>query len=91
MKTKKEIQKQIEGLEKIKPKVRETSAFGDNHHDAIDMQINVLKEDLSEDEICEGGEADNVRDAAISARQWLDGEYTDYDDLISSWKELVIK
>lgn len=89
---------QIEALKKIKPTVLRTSAFGDNHHDAIDAQLDVLEKLLTEREIYGNQESEegaddgwslSVTDAAINARNWLDGQYEDYPDLVASWKELV--
>jgi len=54
-----------------------------------------LEKNLSEDNIYDRADeesdywSDNVRDAAIEARNWLDGNLTDYPDLVSSWKELT--
>lgn len=94
-----QISAQIDGLMAIQPKVLRTSMFGDDHHAAIDAQIEVLQEDLDEDEIYkrwggagEEGEEDvgqNVVNAAVDARHWLDGDFEDAPDLIESWKELV--
>jgi hypothetical protein len=94
MKTSKQIQAEIDKLEKMKPTVVRTSFFGDNHHDAIDAQVEVL-EDLSidDDDIYnnhdDGTWAQNVVDAAIEARQWRDDE--EEEDFVpsESWKELV--
>jgi hypothetical protein len=94
----KRIDKEIAALEDIKPKTIHYSAFGDNHWDAIDAQIEVLQDRLTDREIddkCiyeddpDNGEwEESVADAARSARSWLDGRLDDYDDLISGWKEL---
>jgi hypothetical protein len=78
----------------MKSTVPRTSFFGDNHHDVIDAQIEVL-EDLSidDDDIYDkhaiGEWAQNVVDAAIEARQWRDDE--EEEDFVpsESWKELV--
>ena len=91
--TKQEIEQEIADLKEIKPRVRRTSMFGDNHHDAIDAQVTVLSERLTDDEIDERAEeddwADNVRDEAVSAAAWMRGEYEDYPSLVDAWKELA--
>lgn len=93
--TNEQIQKEIEALKEIKPKVRRLSLFGDNHHAAIDAQIAVLEDGLDEDVIYdEFGGVDNVRSAALDALSWLSGEW-DVDDYESSgpaesWQELVV-
>src|SRR5574337_583637 len=87
-----EIQRQVAGLRVLKPRVLRRSMFNDDHHAAIDAQVEVLEDDLTEDAIYNRsdedaeGWPDNVRDAALAARQWLDGEYEDYPDLVDSWK-----
>ena len=94
-KTAAEIKREIKDLLKMKPTVRRTSLFGDNHHDAIDAQVEVLKDDLTETEIYNRGNEDaedwkdNVVSAATDARLWMDGEYEDYPRLVDEWKELA--
>lgn len=92
MKTDQEIDAEIERLEEMKPRVRRTSAFGDNHHDAIDAQVEVLTAKMDEntvyvqysDEDTEG----NVFEAALDATAWLHKNGT----LPSTgWEDLVIK
>ena len=87
------IQKEIDSLVAIKPKTLRTSAFGDDHHAAIDAQVLVLQRRMEEEDIYEefGTAADNIRDEALAARMWIDGEYEDYPDLVSQWKELARK
>jgi hypothetical protein len=91
-----EIKTEIDTLKKMKPKVRQFSMFGDDHHAAIDAQIMVLQGDMDEDTICDrwdGEELSNLRDSALEARQWLDGELDpdefDYDRPSGGWKELM--
>lgn len=98
MKTKEEIKTMVEKLKELKPKVRQTSVFGDNHHDAIDAQIRVLEEHMSDDGIerefavieeDENGDetygvAQNVYDAADMIFQWRDGRKTD-EEILTDW------
>src|ERR1700722_18384016 len=102
--TQEEIQDQIKRLRAIQPTVLRHSAFGDNHHDAIFAQIDVLEKRMSEssifdnfppeDEEDEDGQpgAQNVHDAAMDARRWLEGEwdakFSGASDLVETWKEL---
>ncbi len=74
--SKEEIQKEIETLREMKPKVRQFSAFSDDHHAAIDAQIEVLEEDLDDDDVYERFEEDaqNILDEAIHALEWMNGE-----------------
>lgn len=99
--TEKEVAEEIEVLRKIKPTVRKTSLFGDNHHHAINAQIEVLENDMPEDEIYDHQEGeeiyaeeeewrDNVVSAALDARRWLDGEEREEPGPPSeSWKPLI--
>lgn len=93
--TTKEIKTEIERLETLRLTVRSESSFGDNHKDAIDAQIQVLEEDMSEDEVCEkftnieeaeeDGYKQNVIDAAMEAALWLSGE-TESGSPSEEWK-----
>lgn len=93
--TAKQIADEVTKLTAMKPTVRRTSAFGDNHHDSIDAQVLVLSAIESypdEDAIYDEGDnsewADNVRDSAIHAWQWANGESEDGAPS-KSWKSLV--
>jgi hypothetical protein len=87
-----EIETEIKTLKTMKPTVRQTSIFGDNHHKAIDAQVDVLQEQMDGDEVDDryGNSKDNIRDAAQEAALWLIGE-SEYGKPSDSWKELVIK
>ena len=76
-----EIDIEIEKLEELLPDVRQYSIFGDNHHAAVEAQIKVLSEDMTEGEIYDEWEDPdnpdvnrNTLDSALQARRWLDGE-----------------
>lgn len=77
-----EINLEITRLEKLLPRVRATSAFGDDNKAAVRADIAVLKEKLSEDDIYDRfeydtGDEDENRgelDSALNARRWLDGQ-----------------
>jgi len=90
----KQIKAEIETLKTMKPTVLMESRFGDNHHDAIDAQIDVLMNGMTEDivyDACENdGLKDNVRDAMLEAAQWVNGESEDGAPS-KGWKELVRK
>jgi hypothetical protein len=60
----------------------------------------VLVHRLSDDDIYERYGTDgedqeenpqNVFDAALDARRWIDGDYDDAADLVTSWKDLVVE
>jgi len=104
--TQKQINNEVAKLEKLKGKIQKTSAFGDNHVDAIEAQVRVLKERLTdqqiedkshhedEDEDDEHAEDEslwkqNVRDAAMDARNWLTGQVKEPPS--KGWLSLVKK
>lgn len=86
MKTKKEITSEVVALKKMKPNVRRMSVFGDDHHNAIDAQIEVLENNMSDGDIydnfepfneetdADDGRAENVLYAARQAYQWMHDE-----------------
>ena len=94
--TQKQINAEINKLKKMKPTVRMTSMFGDNHHDAIDAQIEVLEDGgiLLDSDACydkeeEGEWTESVRSAAVAALDWMNGD----EPMAPSedWESLVIK
>ena len=100
--TAEQIKAEISALEGIKGKVPRKTFFGDDNHEAIEADIEVLKNNLSdeaiydrshtEDESDERHDDDSLwsehaKDSALSARRWLDG---DADESPSTgWKALV--
>lgn len=93
----KQIESEIKKLETIKPKIPRTNFFGDNNHDKIDAQIEVLQEELSEDEVYDRFEdeenPDRTMEIVSNARQaalWLIGE-SDDGAPSNGWKELIRK
>lgn len=92
MKTKTEIKAEADLLAKMKPNVRRTSIFGDDHHDSIDAQIRVLDEHLDEDEVRELAEdegwEENVIDCAVQAVEWMEGNADEAPS--TEWKDLLV-
>lgn len=79
-KTQEEINRQIEGLKKMKITLPEFSAFGDKNWEKIDAQLDVLEgkkepNDFYEDESAEEyQDGDNdIYNAAVEAEEWMDG------------------
>lgn len=94
--TPEQIDAEIKALREMKPRVRQRSAFGDNHHDAIECQITVLEKRMTESAIYDRNEgaaedeefyAENERDAALDACRWMNGEEKTKPS--EGWKELV--
>ena len=71
--TQKEIDQEIKKLQKMKPKVLAYSAFGDDHHAAIDAQIEMLKGELDDTTNEYYDLSDNIWSSADEARAWMDG------------------
>lgn len=88
MRTQPEISAEIANLVQMKPKVRRTSIFGDNHHKAIDAQILVLTQRMDESETYNMEWPNNVEDAAREAAQWLEGEIDEAPS--EDWKGLLV-
>ena len=87
-----ELKVEAEKLRKMQPNVRRKSIFGDNHHDAIDKQIEVLLDDSIEerdilDELGSEYIAKNVSDAAIAAIEWRDEDSEDVPS--DEWQSLL--
>lgn len=95
--TQEQIDAEIVKLRTMKPTIRERSIFGESNHDAIDAQIRVLEEDMTDDEVYEEWENPDdyeenrhVIDAALGASQWLAGD-GENDTLSEEWEILVEK
>ena len=98
--TEKQIDEEIAKLKTMKPTVLRQSMFGDDHHEAIDAQIEVLTERMSEDEIYDkypsveenefDGVADNISSSAHEAAMWMEG-YDEDGSPSEQWQSLVRK
>lgn len=82
MRSKAEIDAEIKTLIEMKPRVIHRSAFGDDHHRAIDVIVHVLTERMDQDEIDENysesnEDADPDRAAANEALEWMEGDADD--------------
>jgi hypothetical protein len=87
MRTPEEIDKEIQALEEIKPKVRHYSSYGDDYHAAIEAQIDVLKmlkEGMPRVELPLYDDT-HIWDAVEEAIAWIDG-ISEYDTLVEDWK-----
>lgn len=97
MKTAVEIDAEIAALTAMKPSVRQFSAFGDDHHQAIDAQIETLTHRMDTNAVHDayGDEAmgddfsENELTAAISASDWMHGLAEDDEPLTADWQTLV--
>lgn len=70
----------IDRLEENKSKCPAISMFGGDNHRALDIMIEVVQDDLSQGEIYDKYEGDDL-DSANSAREVLDGS-TDIEDIL---------
>lgn len=103
--TTKQILAEADKLEIMKPTVRKESLFHDDHHRAIDAQVEVLRDfangegAVDEDEVRanfeDNGDQDGVVEAAIQAFLWADGSEdfeSEYGATPSAnWQSLVRK
>jgi hypothetical protein len=92
-----QIEKEIKELTEIKPKVRHFSIFGDDNWKAVEIQIEVLSEDLSIEEIEDkwgdysyGAPSLSLYENATEARAWLDGD-SEEESLAEGWHSLIKK
>jgi hypothetical protein len=93
--TSEQVDIEIATLIQMKPTVREISLFGDdNHHNAIDAQIEVLQQRMSVEtaEKTFGDENVNVVFEAFCAARWLSGStwITAGDKPSDGWLDLVM-
>ena len=102
VKNQEQVEQELAKLREMKPKVRRRTMFGDNNHEAIEAQIEVLDEDLTDDDVydrlitedeetgdTEGEWTQHVVDAALRVIQWRDGE--EEESPSKSWEPLVQK
>lgn len=84
------IEQEIEALVKMKPTVLRRSGFGDDHHAAIEAQIEVLRERMDQDDVDDNyaDAEDNVRSSVQDAFAWLQGEH-ESEALTDDWESLV--
>lgn len=85
-----EIEQEVAALEKMKPNILRESKFGEDHHAAIEAQLEVLRERMDEDDVDEnyGDAEDNIRSAAQDAANWLTGDH-ESEHLTSDWESLL--
>lgn len=90
-----EIAAEIATLTEMQPKVRWHSAFGDDNRAAIEAQINVLQNRMTDDDIYDEYEdpedPDNrhALDNALEAWAWLNGESEEGLPPSADWQSLV--
>lgn len=89
VKTAKQVKAEIATLRAIKPKVLHYSGFGDDHHRAIDVQVEVLENGWDSDDINTRYPDHTDNSSAYEAVQWREGDAE--EGLADSWKELVRK
>lgn len=94
-KTIEEIRAEITALKAMKPTVRARSIFNDDNHAAIDAQLRVLAEQMSEDAVYAAyGDEDaddfdqHILDSAHHAYLWMSGR-PDYEAPSADWMPLV--
>lgn len=72
MRTKEEIDRQIDGLNKMRSNLPEYSRFGDNNWENIDAQIDVILGVTTLDDYDES--KGSLFSAAMDAERWRDGD-----------------
>lgn len=92
-----EVAAEIATLKELLPKVRRWTFFKEDNHEAIQVQIGVLEDELDEDGcyICYAEEAfedhsefdERILNVALDAARWLEG--SDKEKPSEGWQELV--
>lgn len=83
--TKKQIQAEIKALEVCKTYIPRTTAFGDNNHRNLDLQIEELQYGIDDTAEEWNDYSDSEQEAIMDARRWKEG---DEDESPSSgWEE----
>lgn len=92
--TDEERQAEIKKLQEMKPKIRRTTAFGDDNWEKIDAQIEVLEKQLDEEEVYgefeDHDDPDRTSDVVSAAREaveWLEGQQKEPPS--ADWEPLV--
>lgn len=84
-----QIEKEIVALKYCETRVRPTTAFGESNTEAIRVQIRVLEDRMSDDEINDTwGDDERLLGMAIEAMNWLRGEAGLQSE---EWKPLLQK
>jgi len=90
-KTSEQIAAEIKSLSDLKPHIPSQSGFGDDNDGAINAQLEVLRDNLSFDDIDmkrDDGEWDDyVYDSAFWALEWMNGNSKDSPS--QDWKPLA--
>lgn len=82
MRTQEEINRQVEGLKKMKKWFPEYSAFGDPNHKGIDAQLDILEankdimdfDEYNEDEFDDENEHEYIRQQVQIADDWINSQ-----------------
>jgi hypothetical protein len=86
--TRLEIADELFALNELLSQVPPTSAFGDDNHEAINTQIRVIQETMTQTKLLEEYEDDDpyILSAALDAHAWL---YDDGDAVSEGWQEMA--
>jgi len=74
MRTNEEIKTEIAALEACKSYAPSHTAFGDDNHAKIDIQLSFLRDEIDEYEMDTDDYTDGERDAVMEAKQWRDSD-----------------
>lgn len=70
-------------VEEVQLEVPHYTMFNDDNWAAIGAQIDALRDDMSEDDVCDlydsGDLTDHERDNALEAIAWRDGDYDEWE------------
>ena len=93
MRTEEQVQQEIEALKEVKDKIPKRSAFGDNNHRAIEVQITVLERRMTSSRVYQVYDPDDdyIFTNALDAVDWLEerGGWLESTSLAEDWRELI--
>lgn len=87
-KTVEQVDAEIAALEALKPLSKRYSAFGDDNHAAIDIQIAALKKRWSYDDVNDIVNDSALHNDATDAVAWRLGELEDVESLAKEYAHL---
>ncbi len=73
MPTQEQVTSEVRILKNLKPVIQRHGIFDDDNWMAIDAEIAVLERNLSREDIVKVWEDRETQDAALYAREWIDG------------------
>lgn len=89
-KTQNEIDKEIQGLLAVKPRLPPFNVFNESNHAKIDAQVDVLRNHLTDEEVDEKyANVEGVYNEAIEALTWREGMSPIGYSMAADWADVL--